>query len=106
MKSSKEKVKASGKGLQTCWNAPRRCNPERAQTACRVLQATSRGVLTAREREVVEHTLKGHSAKAIGELLGIKSGTVRIHRRNVYAKLRISSQGELFTRFFHTAGAS
>ena len=64
------------------------------------------GVLTAREREIVEHTLKGHSAEAIGELLGIKSGTVRIHRRNVYAKLRISSQGELFTRFFQTVGTS
>jgi DNA-binding CsgD family transcriptional regulator len=57
------------------------------------------GILTPREREVVEHTLKGNSAQAIGEILGIASGTVRIHRRNVYAKLQISSQGELFSRF-------
>lgn len=57
------------------------------------------GVLTARERQVVEYTLKGHSADAIGRLLGISSGTVRIHRRNIYAKLRINSQGELFSRF-------
>jgi DNA-binding CsgD family transcriptional regulator len=27
---------------------------------------------------------------------------VRIHRRNVYSKLRISSQGELFSRFIQT----
>jgi len=64
------------------------------------------GVLTPREREIVEHTLKGHSAEAIGEILGIASGTVRIHRRNVYAKLRISSQGELFSKFIQTLGRS
>lgn len=55
------------------------------------------GVLTPRERQVVELTLQGHSADAIGKLLGIASGTVRIHRRNIYTKLRISSQGELFS---------
>jgi DNA-binding CsgD family transcriptional regulator len=57
------------------------------------------GILTPRERQVVEHTLKGHSAEAVGKILGISSGTVRIHRRNVYSKLRISSQGELFSEF-------
>jgi DNA-binding CsgD family transcriptional regulator len=64
------------------------------------------GVLTAREREIVEHTLKGHSAEAVGRILGISSGTVRIHRRNIYAKLRISSQGELFSRFIRTLGGA
>ncbi len=62
------------------------------------------GVLTPREREVVEYTLKGHSAEAVGRALGISPGTVRIHRRNIYAKLRISSQGELFSRFIGTIG--
>ncbi|SFO04867.1 DNA-binding transcriptional regulator, CsgD family [Roseovarius lutimaris] len=57
------------------------------------------GVLTPREREVVERTLRGHSADAIGKLLGISSGTVRIHRRNIYSKLRINTQGELFSAF-------
>jgi DNA-binding CsgD family transcriptional regulator len=61
-----------------------------------------KGILTPREREIVEHTLKGHSAEAIGDILGITPGTVRIHRRNVYSKLRISSQGELFSRFIQT----
>ncbi|MEM7075257.1 MAG: helix-turn-helix transcriptional regulator [Pseudomonadota bacterium] len=60
------------------------------------------GLLTPREREVVEHTLRGHSADAVGKLLGISSGTVRIHRKNVYAKLRINSQGELFSVFLTT----
>lgn len=57
------------------------------------------GVLTPRERDVVEYTIKGHSAEAVGRILGISAGTVRIHRRNIYAKLRIHSQGELFSEF-------
>jgi DNA-binding CsgD family transcriptional regulator len=60
------------------------------------------GILTPREREVAELTLKGHSADSAGKLLGISAGTARIHRRNIYAKLRISSQGELFSRFLAT----
>ncbi|WP_299779465.1 LuxR C-terminal-related transcriptional regulator [uncultured Roseobacter sp.] len=59
------------------------------------------GVLTPREREVVEMTLRGHSAEATGNELGISPGTVRIHRRNIYVKLRIGSQGELFSLFIN-----
>lgn len=69
-------------------------------------QSFGAGVLTPREREIVEFTLKGHSPDAIGRILGIAPGTVRIHRRNIYAKLRISSQGELFSRFIQTLGAA
>ena len=65
-------------------------------------QTFGKGVLTPREREVVEFTLKGHSAEAIGRILEISPGTVRIHRRNVYAKLQIRSQGELFSEFINT----
>jgi len=60
------------------------------------------GVLTPRERQVVEYTLKGHSADAVGRILDISPGTVRIHRRNVYSKLQIRSQGELFSKFIDT----
>lgn len=60
------------------------------------------GILTPREREVAAYTLKGHSAESAGQLLGISPGTVRIHRRNIYAKLQINSQGELFSRFLGT----
>ena len=62
------------------------------------------GILTPREREVAEFTLKGHSAESTGQILGISPGTVRIHRKNIYAKLRINSQGELFSRFLATLG--
>lgn len=56
-------------------------------------------VLTVREREVVEYVLKGYSSDAIGKILGISSGTVRIHRKNIYVKLGINSQGALFSQF-------
>tara|TARA_X000001036_G_scaffold417368_1_gene435286 strand:- start:49 stop:672 length:624 start_codon:yes stop_codon:yes gene_type:complete len=46
------------------------------------------GILTPREREVVEFTLKGHSADAVGRILEISSGTVRTHRRNVYSNFK------------------
>lgn len=35
----------------------------------------------------------------MGAISGISPGTVRIHRRNIHAKLRICSQGELFSLF-------
>ena len=74
--------------------------PDGVQTrVAQVFGSFGNGILTPREREVVEHTLKGHSAEAVGHLLTISPGTVRIHRRNIYAKLRINSQGELFSRF-------
>ena len=69
-------------------------------------KAVGDGALTPRESEIVELTLRGHSSEAIGRLLDISPGTVRIHRRNVYSKLRINSQGELFSIFLKTLGAT
>lgn len=51
--------------------------------------------LTAREAHVVDLVLQGHSSESIAWRLGISVGTVKVHRRNVYRKLRISSQTEL-----------
>jgi DNA-binding CsgD family transcriptional regulator len=56
--------------------------------------------ITPRETQVVAQVLKGHSSESISKSLGISAGTVRIHRRNIYAKLGISSQQELFSIFF------
>ena len=55
--------------------------------------------ITPRETQVVAQVLEGHSSDAIAKDLGISVGTVRIHRRNIYAKLQISSQQELFSIF-------
>ncbi|MFD0981093.1 helix-turn-helix transcriptional regulator [Tropicimonas aquimaris] len=73
--------------------------PPDRESVDQAFQTFGEGTLTPREREVVEYTLKGHSADAVGTILGISPGTVRIHRRNIYAKLRINSQGELFSKF-------
>ncbi|MFK8035261.1 MAG: helix-turn-helix transcriptional regulator [Hyphomicrobiales bacterium] len=57
------------------------------------------GVITAREKEIVTLVLRGHSSGSIGQVLGISEGTVKIHRKNAYDKLKISSQAELFSMF-------
>lgn len=56
--------------------------------------------ITPRETQVVAQVLEGHSSESIARSLQIAVGTVRIHRRNIYAKLQISSQQELFSIFF------
>lgn len=62
-------------------------------------QDFSRSILTPRECEVVGMVLRGHSSDSISQQLGIAQGTVKIHRKNIYNKLRISSQSELFSLF-------
>lgn len=57
--------------------------------------------LTRRESEVVALVLRGHSSEAIGAALGISPGTVKIHRKNIYAKLGIGTQAELFSLFMN-----
>ena len=61
-----------------------------------------KSVLTGREREVVQHILRGYSSKSICFNLGISLGTVKTHRKNAYAKLKISSQSELLSQFLQS----
>ena len=56
-------------------------------------------VLTEREREVAHLMLRGHSAKSSARVLAISPETVRMHRKNLYTKLDIGSQAELFALF-------
>jgi len=56
-------------------------------------------VLTNRERQVVEFVLLGNSTRRIAEKLGLSPETVKLHRKNSYAKLEICSQAELFRLF-------
>ncbi|WP_342245662.1 helix-turn-helix transcriptional regulator [Pseudomonas sp. OTU5201] len=55
--------------------------------------------LTDREAEVARLILRGHSSKSVAHELAISADTVRVHRKNIHAKLGISSQGELFSLF-------
>ena len=60
--------------------------------------------LTQREASIVELVLQGHSSESIGLRLGISTGTVKVHRRNVYRKLGISSQTQLLSIYLRKLG--
>lgn len=60
--------------------------------------------LTEREASIVELVLQGHSSESIGLRLGISTGTVKVHRRNVYRKLGISSQTQLLSIYLNNLG--
>ncbi len=55
--------------------------------------------LSVREAEVVRLMLKGHSTKSMARLLCNSPETVKVHRKRIYSKLGIGSQGELFSKF-------
>lgn len=55
--------------------------------------------LTARELEISQLLLSGYSSKSIAQRLGIATDTVKAHRKHLYSKLGINSQGELFSLF-------
>ena len=61
-------------------------------------------LLTPREHEIAVCILKGHSSKSMAREIDISPETVKIHRRNLYRKLGISSQSELFLKFLNTLG--
>ena len=63
------------------------------------LEAIGLGVLTDRQSEIIALLLKGHSSESIATQLAISVGTVKNHRKNIYSKLGISSQTELFSIF-------
>lgn len=56
-------------------------------------------LLTKRELEIVTLILKGHSNLSLSGVLALSPNTVKVHRRQIYSKLRISSQAELFALF-------
>ncbi len=65
-------------------------------------QQFGRSVLTEREAEIIGLIMQGFSSFAVSEKLEIAVGTVKIHRRNAYQKLKISSQNELFAMFLES----
>ena len=64
-----------------------------------VVSISGRSALTNRESEVVSLVLRGYSSIAIAGMLDISAATVKVHRKNIYSKLKISSQAELFSLF-------
>ena len=56
-------------------------------------------LLTRRELEIVTLILKGHSNLSLAAVLELSTNTIKVHRRQIYAKLTLSSQAELFRVF-------
>ena len=63
------------------------------------VRSFGRSVLTGRECQVAQMILRGHSVKEAAAKLGIAPATVKLHRRNLYAKLDVTSQAALFSLF-------
>jgi DNA-binding CsgD family transcriptional regulator len=55
--------------------------------------------VTAREAEIADMILRGHSNASMGVILSISAETVKVHRKNLYAKMWISSQAKPFQLF-------
>jgi len=72
----------------------------------RAFERFGEGCLTEREAEVARLILRGHSSKSVAHALAISTDTVGVHRKNIHAKLGISSQGELFSQFIASVTAS
>ncbi|WOH36755.1 helix-turn-helix transcriptional regulator [Thalassotalea fonticola] len=66
------------------------------------LECFGTSMLTERENQMVQMILHGYSGKAIAERFHISVETVKLHRKNAYAKLDLSTQGELFNLFINS----
>jgi len=74
-----------------------------AATASRLREALARshGIrLSPRQAEVALLVLRGHSSVAIGLELGLSAQTVKVFRKQLYARCAISTQAELFALLF------
>jgi DNA-binding CsgD family transcriptional regulator len=56
-------------------------------------------VLTQRESQILQLMLRGYAVKYIAQKLAISTETIKHHRKNIYVKLDINSQTELFPLF-------
>lgn len=73
-----------------------------------LINATNRAhgiVLSPRQAEVAMLVLQGHSSVSIGLKLGISFQTVKVFRKQLYRKCRISSQAELFNLMLPILGS-
>ncbi len=61
-----------------------------------VLENFGSSLLTAREMEIVQLTMRGYSDKLSARELDITPGTVRNHKKSIFSKLQVSSQGQVF----------
>jgi DNA-binding CsgD family transcriptional regulator len=58
-----------------------------------------KSILTKRELELTHLMLRGHSVKSAAWEMRISPDTIKMHRKNLYAKLNISDHPDLFALF-------
>ena len=59
-------------------------------------------LLTSREREILEHVVKGFSYKMIACNLNISIETIRSHIKKIYKKLQVNSATEAIYKYNHS----
>ncbi|UXI02031.1 helix-turn-helix transcriptional regulator [Photobacterium sp. TY1-4] len=65
------------------------------------LASFGQSLLTAREQQVTALLVQGLDSREIAEALDIGIGTVKNHRKRIYAQLKVSSLSELFQLFLN-----
>ena len=94
--------------MKSHWRTPasrQKSSPEHAdlhQKLTASFQNFGRSQLTDRECDVAQLILKGHSSKSAALKLNISGETIKVHRRNIYKKLDLQSQSELFSLFLNS----
>lgn len=84
--------------VQTHQHTDQAADQTHLQVQC-TLNNFASSLLTKRERDVLLYLLRGYSSALTAEKLHTSDGTVKIHRKNIYRKLEIGSQAELFSLF-------
>lgn len=62
-----------------------------------VLRALEQAPLTPQQRRIAFAYFQGKRAREIGELLGIRPGSLKTYRKELYARLGVTSESELLT---------
>lgn len=65
----------------------------------RAFEAFGSDTLSPREGEIARMILQGHSSKAIAIAFDNSPETIKVHRKRIYTKLGVASQGELLSLF-------
>lgn len=91
------------------WPVPKLAAQPVEDTPARLAEAAERSLgigLSPRQAQVALLILKGHSTLSIGLNLGLSPQTVKVFRKQLYARCGISSQAELFSLMLPLLNAS
>lgn len=61
-----------------------------------------KGVLTAREIQILDLICMGTQNKIIADRLGLSENTVKVHVRNIYKKMNVRNRTEAASRYFRS----